>query len=98
LHPHEGARSTRWAPGARRGQSWHRRPFVPPRGPSGATASNLDTHSRPRNRPKCAHAVEFSKTVAPLREVIPPQGARPGRHGRSRGGPTSIAHASDLVA
>jgi hypothetical protein len=33
--------------------------------------------TRPTNRSKSAHAVEFSKTVAPLQEADPPQGARP---------------------
>jgi hypothetical protein len=46
---------------------------------------------RPRNRSKGAHAVEFSKTVAPLQEGIPPQTARPEPVIGSRGGPTSIA-------
>jgi hypothetical protein len=46
---------------------------------------------RPRNRSKGAHAVEFSKTVAPLQEGIPPQTARPEPVNGSRGGPTSIA-------
>ena len=39
-----------------------------PEGSPWATASNLDTQSRSRNRSKSVHAVEFSKTVAPLRK------------------------------
>jgi hypothetical protein len=46
-----------------------------PRGTGqGATASNLDTQSRSRDRSMSVHAVEFSKTVAPLQEVPLPQG------------------------
>ena len=58
-----------------------------PEGSFRATASNLDTQSRSRNRSKSVHAVEFSKTAAPLVEGFPLQrcvwsrktGARPGR-------------------
>ena len=40
---------------------------------TGATASNLDTQSRSRDRSMSVHAVEFSKTVAPLQEGFLPQ-------------------------
>jgi hypothetical protein len=43
-----------------------------------ATASNLDTLSRPITRSKSVHAVEFSKTVAPLLGGGSSSGARPG--------------------
>ena len=33
------------------------------------------THSSTEGRSKCAHAVEFSKTVAPLRKGLPSRGA-----------------------
>ena len=46
---------------------------------------------RPRDRSKGAHAVEFSKTVAPLQEGASSSGARPGTGIGSRGGPMSIA-------
>ena len=69
-----GARRTHRAPGARRGQSWHRRSSaIPQRELTQATASNLDT-SLDRGRSRSVHAVEFSKTVAPLQEGNPPPG------------------------
>src|SRR5947209_20092768 len=78
-----GARCTQWAPGRRRGSIWHRRraPLAKLR----ATASNLDTHSTWVGRG--AHAVEFSKTVAPLGRAFLPW-VRPGDHLVSPG-PTS---------
>ncbi len=63
-----------------------------------ATASNLDTLSRPIARSKSVHAVEFSKTVAPLRGGESSLGARPGPNDRSRGGPTSIALSTGVVS
>jgi hypothetical protein len=77
LRPHEGARCTQGAPGRRRGQSWHRRPNVPANGVSqpkkGRSGDGVEPGhtTRPRNRSKSAHAVEFSKTVAPLRMGFP---------------------------
>ena len=51
------------------------------RSPRRGTASNLDTQSRSRVRSMSVHAVEFSKTAAPPREVRPlrsaPRPARP---------------------
>ena len=64
-----------------------------PRGPRGTSSSDgvePGHTSRPRGRSKSAHAVEFSKTVAPLREGD----SFPGRvreRFRSRSGPVSIA-------
>jgi hypothetical protein len=60
------------------------------------TASNLDTLPA-EGSAEGAHAVEFSKTVAPLRErwLLSPGGAPEARQtSPPRGGPTSIA--SDL--
>jgi hypothetical protein len=99
LRPHEGARCTQGAPGRRRGQSWHRRPNVPANGVSQPKKGRPDDGvepghtSRPRDRSKCAHAVEFSKTVAPLRMGFPFQwGASAGTKSRfPRSGPMSIA-------
>src|SRR2546430_10322409 len=64
------------APGARRGQSWHRRCERPSEGTFGRRRRTW-THSSTEGRSKGAHAVEFSKTVAPLQGGIPPQTARP---------------------
>jgi hypothetical protein len=70
-----------------------------PRGTSqGATASNLDTQSRSRDRSMSVHAVEFSKTVAPLQEGVLPQGRSRVRTAGPRGGPTTIALTTGLVA
>jgi len=55
------------------------------------------THLSAGVRPKSVHAVEFSKTVAPLLEGNPPQG-RARILEPARGGPTSIAPETDLVA
>jgi len=49
-------------------------------------------------RPKSVHAVEFSKTVAPLLGGASSSGARPGPRTRSRGGPTSIALKTGVIA
>jgi hypothetical protein len=46
--------------------------------------------SRPRGRSKSVHAVEFSKTVAPLRRGLPSRGRVRNRL-RFRSGPVSIA-------
>jgi hypothetical protein len=99
LRPHEGARCTQGAPGRRRGQSWHRRPNVPANGVSqpkkGRSGDGVEPGhtTRPRNRSKSAHAVEFSKTVAPLRMGFPFQwGTSAGTESRfPRSGPRSIA-------
>ena len=64
------------APDARRGQSWHRRLSDPQSGPSDGGVEPGHT-PRPRDRPRGAHAVEFSKTVAPLQEGASFSGARP---------------------
>ena len=62
---------------ARRGQSWHRRPRPTPRG-AGVRRRRTSGHTlRPRIRSKGAHAVEFSKTVAPLEEGCPPESGAP---------------------
>jgi hypothetical protein len=87
---HEGLRS------ARRGQSWHRRSSCSPREASSDGVEPGHT-SRPRVRSKSAHAVEFSKTVAPLLEGNPPRG-RARILEPARGGPTSIALRNDVVA
>jgi hypothetical protein len=54
--------------------------------------------TRPTDRSKSAHAVEFSKTVAPLLEGTPPQGHARFPNTGSRGGPTSIALGSGVIA
>jgi hypothetical protein len=71
--PDRGAQMYTEGSSARRGQSWHRRVSDPTRESIDATASNLDT-SLDRGRSRSVHAVEFSKTVAPLQEGNPPQG------------------------
>jgi hypothetical protein len=86
-----GARVHRWAPGRKTGSIWHRRSNFATNGVDQTTASNLWTHSSTEVRSKGAHAVEFSKTVAPFKEGFPPETARPGAKMRSRGGPTRIA-------
>jgi hypothetical protein len=57
---------------------------------AGQRCSNLDTLLG-RGRPRGAHAVEFSKTAALSRKVLPSAWVRPGIRGGSRGGPTIIA-------
>jgi hypothetical protein len=81
----------RWAPERKTG-SILAPPFEQP-DESGKSSDGVEPgHTpRPRNRSKGAHAVEFSKTVAPLQEGFPPQTARPEPVIGSRGGPTSIA-------
>jgi hypothetical protein len=82
------ARCTQWASGARRGQSWHRRPRIP-EGVVGRRRRTSGHTSRSKGRSRGAHAVEFSKTVAPLGEGSsfpwalpgPPNGI-PGRTGK----------------
>src|ERR1700761_3368736 len=61
-----------------------------PEGSFRATASNLDTQSRSRNRSKSGHAVEFSKTAAPLLEGLPLQRCVWAEN-RRQTGPESIA-------
>jgi hypothetical protein len=77
-------------PGTQDGVSiWHRRQSPTPRGRS-MRRRRTWTHSSTEGRSKGAHAVEFSKTVAPLQEGC----SFPGRareNIRSRGGPVSIA-------
>jgi hypothetical protein len=63
-----------------------------PEGSFGATASNLDTQSRSMNRSKSVHAVEFSKTAAPLQKGFLFRDA-PGVKDRLQTGPESIAPA-----
>jgi hypothetical protein len=89
LRPHSGARVHRGLRDARRGQFWHRRPRDPE---AGSVDDGVEPgHTpRPRGRSKCAHAVEFSKTVAPLQEGASFSSART-RSGGSRSGPVSIA-------
>jgi hypothetical protein len=70
LRPHKGARCTQGAPGRRRGQSWHRRPNRPANGSVGRRRRTW-THISTEGSVKSAHAVEFSKTVAPLRKGFP---------------------------
>src|SRR5262249_35215338 len=65
-----GSLCTQSAPGARRGQFWHRRPISPKTGTSGRRRRTW-THISAEGRPRGAHAVEFSKTVAPLRKGLP---------------------------
>ncbi len=60
--------------GARRGQSWHRR-VSDPRGDRSMRRRRTWTHLSTGIRSRSVHAVEFSKTVAPLQEGVPPQGA-----------------------
>jgi hypothetical protein len=57
----------------RRGQSWHRRSSDPEDHRSDGVEPGHTP--RPRIRSKGAHAVEFSKTVAPLRGVVLVRGA-----------------------
>jgi hypothetical protein len=49
------------------------------------------THSSTEGSVESVHAVEFSKTVAPLRERVSFPAVRPGPEQGSRGGPISIA-------
>jgi len=79
----------------RRGQSWHRRP-VDPEG-SVERRRRTWTHSSTGVRSKGAHAVEFSKTVAPLQGVVLLRGA-PRTRNRFWGGPVSIAPAVPIVS
>ncbi len=89
LRPHKGIRCTPRIPGRKTGfQSG----TVVPRSAKDLASDGVEPGhtSRPRVRSKSAHAVEFSKTVAPLREGS----SFPGRvrdHLRSRSGPVSIA-------
>ncbi len=79
-------------PGTQDGVSiWHRRRSLAPKDRS-MRRRRTWTHSSTEGRSKGAHAVEFSKTVAPLREGD----SFPGRVRecfRSRSGPVSIAPA-----
>jgi hypothetical protein len=69
-----------------------------PEGLQGSTASNLDTHSRSMTRSKSVHAVEFSKTVAPLQKGFLFRDAVWSHVLRLQTGPTSIALDLDFGA
>ena len=77
--------------GTRRGQSllWRRRHGIP-RGDKGRRRRTW-THSSTEGFDRVVHAVEFSKTAAPLQEGCPSQGHAPKPAGAFRDGPTSIA-------
>ena len=85
----KGARCTRWAPGRKTGFNfWHRRRCDP----EGCDGRRLRTwtHCSTEGTVESAHAVEFSKTVAPLRKGVPSRG-RVRNRSRFRSGPVSIA-------
>jgi hypothetical protein len=90
LRPHKEARVHSGLRDARRGQSWHRRPRDPVNGPIERRRRTW-THSSTEGRSKGAHAVEFSKTVAPRQEGASSSGGRPGAETSSRSGQMSIA-------
>ncbi len=77
LRPHEGAQSTQEGSGTQDGVNLGTAVRALPEGERSSDGVEPGHTSRPTNRPKSAHAVEFSKTVAPLQEGTPPQGARP---------------------
>jgi hypothetical protein len=78
LHPHEGAQRTQRAPGRKTG-SILAPPFEEPRRERSSDGVEPGHTPRSRVRSKGAHAVEFSKTAAPLR----------GRSSSSNGAPES---------
>jgi hypothetical protein len=93
LHPHEGAQCTQGLRG-QDGVNLGTAGRATPKRRRSSDGVEPGHTPRPRIRSKGAHAVEFSKTVAPLQEGSPPQTARPRAKPGSRGGPTSIALAA----
>jgi len=91
LRPHKGIRCTPRIPGRKTGfQSGTVVDRAGPRGDRSMRRRRTWTHSSTEGRSKGAHAVEFSKTVAPRRKDV----SFPGRAResfRSRSGPMSIA-------
>ena len=92
LRPHEGIRCTPRIPGRKTGFNLAPSSIAGPEGPVDATASNLDTHPRPRVGRRVRMLLSFQRPSHLFGKGIPSQGASENRL-RSRSGPVSIAPA-----